>query len=193
MLKQVLHVGCGPPNPQALHATFHGDGWRELRLDINPAVQPDIIASMTQMDAVASGSMDAVWSSHNLEHLYAHEVPLALAEFYRVLKPDGFTLITLPDLQSVAQLIVEDKLEQMAYQSPAGPIAAIDMLYGHRGYIARGNQHMGHRTGFTARTLGDALVRVGFARAEVKRGKAYDLWAIAHKTLAPQAIPINGD
>jgi predicted SAM-dependent methyltransferase len=85
MLKQVLHVGCGPPNPQALHATFRSDGWRELRLDINPAVEPDIIASMTQMDAVASGSVDAVWSSHNLEHPYAHEVPLALAEFYRVL------------------------------------------------------------------------------------------------------------
>jgi SAM-dependent methyltransferase len=148
---------------------------------------------MTQMDAVASGSVDAVWSSHNLEHLYAHEVPLALAEFYRVLKPAGFALITLPDLQSVARLIVEDKLEETAYQSAAGPIAAIDMMYGHRGYIARGNQHMGHRTGFTARTLGDALVRVGFARAEVKRGNAYDIWALAHKTLPQPAVTVHGD
>jgi hypothetical protein len=67
------------------------------------------------------------------------------------------------------------------------------MMYGHRGYIARGNQHMGHRTGFTARTLGDALVRVGFARAEVKRGNAYDLWALAHKTLPQPAVTVHGD
>jgi hypothetical protein len=52
---------------------------------------------------------------------------------------------------------------------------------------------MGHRTGFTARTLGDALVRVGFARAEVKRGNAYDLWALAHKTLPQPAVTVHGD
>jgi len=32
------------------------------------------------MPMVASRSYDAIWSSHNLGHLYAHEVPLALAE-----------------------------------------------------------------------------------------------------------------
>ena len=32
----VLHVGCGPYNPAKLHKTFHGPGWRELRLDIDP-------------------------------------------------------------------------------------------------------------------------------------------------------------
>lgn len=131
--------------------------------------------------------MDAVWSSHNLEHLFAHEVHQALAEFHRVLKPAGFALITLPDLQSVAQWIAEDKLEDTAYVAPAGPIAPIDMVYGHCGYIACGKTHMAHRTGFTARTLGDALARAGFARAEVKRGQAFDLWAVAHKTW-PAAI-----
>ena len=182
MSKQVLHVGCGPPNPNALHTTFRSAEWHELRLDIEPQVQPDIVASITDMNMIESASMDAVWSSHNLEHLNAHEVPIALAEFHRVLKPHGFALITLPDLQSVAELIANDKLEDTAYQSPAGPISAIDMVYGHRAYIAQGHIHMSHRTGFTARTLGNALAQVGFARAEVKRGPAYDLWAVAHKS-----------
>ena len=35
-VKTVLHVGCGPYNPAKLHKTFHGPGWRELRLDIDP-------------------------------------------------------------------------------------------------------------------------------------------------------------
>ena len=37
---------------------------------------------MTDMSMVDSAAVDAVWSSHNLEHLYAHEVPVALGEFH---------------------------------------------------------------------------------------------------------------
>jgi predicted SAM-dependent methyltransferase len=47
------------------------------------------------MSALATGSVDAVVSSHNMEHLYPHEVPLALAEFVRVLKPDWRALAVL--------------------------------------------------------------------------------------------------
>ena len=101
------------------------------RLDIDPAVQPDVIGTMTDMAAVASESVDAIFSSHNIEHLYPHEVPLALKEFLRVLKPDGFFVVTCPDLQSVCALVAQGKLTEAAYQSPAGPIAAIDILYGH--------------------------------------------------------------
>ncbi len=185
--KQVLHVGCGPPNPQALHATFRSAEWRETRLDIDPETRPDIVAPITDMCAVPDAAMDALWSSHNLEHLPAHEVPRALAEFRRVRKPAGFALITLPDLQRVAQWIAQDKLEDTAYVSPAGPITPLDMVYGHSAYLAQGHRHMAHRTGFTARTLGDALAQAGFARAEVKRGSAFDLWAVAHKTLPGEA------
>jgi len=62
-------------------------------------MQPDIVCSITDMSPVAADSVDAVWSSHNLEHLQRHEVPVALAEFLRVLKPAGLLLLTLPDLQ----------------------------------------------------------------------------------------------
>src|SRR5581483_7471956 len=99
----VLNVGCGYPRRQGLHPAFHGPEWRELRLDIDPAVKPDIVCSITAMDPVATGSVDAVWSSHNLEHLYRHEVPRALAEFLRVLRPGGLLLLTLPDLQKAAR------------------------------------------------------------------------------------------
>ena len=96
-----IHLGCGPYNPAKLHKTFHGTGWRELRLEIDPRVAPDIVASMTVLP-LAGQAVEAVSSSHGLEHLYAQEVAVALSEFHRVLKPDGFALITLPDLQKVA-------------------------------------------------------------------------------------------
>ncbi len=179
----VLHVGCGPKNPAKLYKAFRTGDWRELRLDVNPDVEPDIVGSMTDMSMITDASVDAVWSSHNLEHLYAHEVPVALAEFFRVLKPGGFALMTLPDLGQVAELVAADKLDEPAYVSPAGPIAPLDMIYGHRRQIAEGNVFMAHRTGFTPKTLGDALQKAGFSPVRVRRGNAgqFDLWAHAIK------------
>src|SRR5580693_1430150 len=94
----VLHVGCGPADGQSLHQSFRGPEWREIRVDLDPDVKPDLVASITDLKPIADGSVDAVWSSHNLEHLSAHEVPVALGEFFRVLAPAGVVLITLPDL-----------------------------------------------------------------------------------------------
>ena len=138
-MKTFLHVGCGLNNKKHAGPGFRNDNWQEIRLDINPAVKPDIIGSMTDMSAVNTNSIDAIFSAHNIEHLYPHEVPLALAEFKRVLRDDGFVVITCPDLQSVAALVANDKLTEPAYQSPAGPIAPLDMLYGLRSAMANGN------------------------------------------------------
>ena len=186
--RYVLHVGCGAPNEETLHRAFRGPEWREVRLDIDPGVEPDIVASMADMPEVASGAYDALYSNHNIEHLIAHDVPAALGEFARVLKPNGLALISCPDLQSIAALVANDKLEDTAYVSPAGPIAAIDMLYGHRGALARRMVHMAHRTGFTAKTLGNALIASGFTRAIVERDeKIYALWAIGFKAAQTDA------
>ena len=179
--KIVLNVGCGYPLRQRLHQHFHGAEWRELRLDADPAVQPDIVCSMTDMSPVATESVDAIWSSHNLEHLYRHEVPLALGEFIRVLRPDGLLLLTLPDLQRVAELVAEDRLEHQAYISPSGPITPLDMIFGHTASLAQGRTLMAHKTGFTATTLENVLIRAGFVDVALSRGTSFDLWAKAYK------------
>jgi predicted SAM-dependent methyltransferase len=176
-----LNVGCGYPLRQKLHARFQGPEWREIRLDLDAAVQPDIVCSITDMSPVATDSVDAVWSSHNLEHLQRHEVPSALTEFLRVLKPSGLLLLTLPDLQQVARLVAEDRLEDRAYTSASGPITPLDMIFGHTASLAQGNQYMAHRTGFTAQTLQKLLVEAGFVEVTLRRGGSFDLWATAYK------------
>ncbi len=180
----VLHVGCGVAGPEKLPALFRQGGWREWRLDIDPGVTPDFIASLTDMRVVGDGGVDAVYSSHNVEHLYPHEVQPALREMRRVLKPEGFCLIKLPDMQEVAVAVAEGRLEEPLYISPMGPISPLDIMYGHRASMTDGNLFMAHRTGFTQATLGAALIEAGFASAMVQREPGfYCLTAIAFRVL----------
>ena len=187
-MKNFLHVGCGPKRKNQTTSAFNTPDWCEIRLDIDPVVSPDVVGSITDMPAVETGSVQAVFSSHNIEHLYPHDVPLALAEFYRVLSHDGFVVITCPDLQSVCALIAEDKLTEAAYISPAGPIAPLDILYGHRVAMANGNLYMAHRCGFTKKVLSATLQAAGFqAVAAMARASAFDLWALASKSAMAEA------
>ena len=180
---KALHVGCGRNTLKSAPRYFHGPQWQEVRLDIDPNANPDIVASMLDMSPVESGSMDALYSSHNVEHVHPHEVLVVLREFRRVLKPEGVCVVTVPDLQSVAELVVQDKLDEPAYVSKAGPIAPLDILYGHRASMANGNLFMAHKTGFTAKTLGQAISAAGFAHVSVMRVRsAYALWALAYPT-----------
>ncbi len=178
--KLILHVGCGPYDPEALPRPFRTPEWREVRLDLNPAVQPDIVGSITDLSAVPDESMDAVYSSHNLEHVYAHEVPIALGEFYRVLKPGGRVLISVPDIQEVAEHVAKGNLEEPLYESPAGPISAIDILYGLRTAIAGGNHFMAHRTAFTSESLSQKLKQAGFSKVDIQKGNL-NIWAVGYK------------
>jgi len=186
-LKRVLNAGSGSYAARKLHPVFAGDVWHEIRIDIDPQAKPDIVSSITDLkSSFEPQSFDAVWSSHTLEHLYAHEVPLALAEFKRVLKPDGFALITSPDLESVASLILDGGLDKVAYTSPAGPITPLDMLFGHSASITRGQLYMAHKTGFTCALLGRYFVDAGFPMVLVKR-QQLDLWALGLMQEADQA------
>ena len=186
-MKTFLHVGCGPSRKQHTTPGFNTDEWNELRFDIDQSVQPDIVGTMLNMSEVASGSVDAVYSSHNIEHLYPHEVVVALKEFKRVLNDDGYLIITCPDLQSVCQLVVEDKLTDVAYESPLGPISAIDILFGLRSSMEKGNLYMAHRGGFTLSSLLAALRESGLQScAGIRRPTCFDLWAVATKKAATE-------
>lgn len=174
----VLHVGCGQPNPEKLHPWFRDPTWREIRLDIDPSVRPDIVASVVDLHCLRDECVDAIWSSHTLEHLFEHECKRSLAECVRILKPHGFLLINTPDLVQVAAIIARHGVEAYLYDSPAGAVYAIDTVFGMRSSIERGNFHMMHKTAFSAERLGRLLLEAGFAEARVWEGRAFDLWGV---------------
>ena len=180
-MKNLLHVGCGY-NYKKNTLKYYDDEWKETRVDINPEVNPDILGNMKDLSKVQNNYYDSVFSSHSIEHVYIHEVNIVLKEFYRVLNQNGFLVITCPDLKSISKLIVEDKLLEVAYESPAGPINPVDMLWGHSRSIEEGNKFMAHKCGFTKKTLMAALTNAGFKSvAGTEIPKYFELWAVAQK------------
>jgi len=181
--KKLLHVGCGQKTKMETTPGFKLNEWIETRFDIDSRVEPDIVGSILKMDVIDNNCYDAVFSSHNIEHLYPHEVPAALLEFNRVLNDDGFVVITCPDLQSVCELVSQDKLTDAAYNSPAGPITPLDILYGHRASLQQGHHYMAHKCGFTLKVLMGTLKAAQFVKVAglKRRHPFYDLWVIASK------------
>jgi len=133
----VLNAGDEPLPP-----VFRTADWREVRVD-------------------ADTTVDAVYTSGLALHP-TQDVPSALQGMLRALKPAGFALIVLPDLQEVARHIAEGRPADLLYMAPEGPVAPLDLLYGHRGAPPP-------RTGFTSGTLAAALIKAGFAAAMVLR------------------------
>ncbi len=163
-----LHVGCGgSPIPE--WAAGH---YAEVRLDLSADHNPDICASMTDMGAI--GEFDVVYCSHSLEHLLPHEVPLALSEGKRGLKPGGCGIVIVPDLEGV------EATEKVLYNAPCGDVTGLDLIYGRRELLPT-MPHMAHRTGFVSDTLTDELLTVGFSKVETRRMAQYNLLALAVK------------
>ena len=93
-------------------------------------------------------------------------------------------ILTCPDLKSVCELVAQDRLTETVYESEAGPITALDILYGHRLLLQQGNLFMAHKCGFTEKSLSGTFEAAGFMNnATMCRGFPYfDLWAVAAKT-----------
>jgi SAM-dependent methyltransferase len=175
LTSRVLHAGCGPTEPlPPLFQELFGDDIEEVRLDVDPDTKPDIVASILNLGDI--GVFDCVYASHTIEHLYPHEVPIALREFRRVLADDGFALIFVPDLEGVTLS------EEPLYLGPAGRISAMDLFYGYRPDLPT-RPAMAHHTGFTSAILADALREAGFSQVYTQRAVrfAHNLMGVARR------------
>jgi SAM-dependent methyltransferase len=181
----VLNAGAGAADGAALPAYF--DSWRQLRVDVDPDTGPDLVASIVDLASIPDGSIDAVWSSHCIEHLFSHEVPRALSEFRRVLTGTGFACLIVPDLQAIAEWIAADRLHETIYESAAGPVTAHDMLWGFGAAIAKGQLAMAHRCGFTPTVLLERLSAAGFEEIVLRRRSNLELAALVLPEAAQSA------
>jgi SAM-dependent methyltransferase len=161
-MKKFLNVG-GNSKESPIPPQY--DGWEHILLDIDARFNPDVLCDARELSNLPSATYDSVYCSHNLEHYYHHDAMKVLAGFVHVLKPDGFVMITVPDIDQVMKTVVEKKLdiEDVLYHSHAGPITVRDVIYGYAVEIERsGNDFFAHKTGFTEKSLLSTLEEAGF-------------------------------
>jgi predicted SAM-dependent methyltransferase len=80
-------------------------GWTVLDAQPGPAV--DLVAECTDLGMLADGSVVEIYASHVYEHLaYFVELNHALREAHRVLRPGGVLRVSVPDLETLARLLV---------------------------------------------------------------------------------------
>ena len=181
--RRVLNVGGGS---KAIRIPGHYDGWEHVLLDIDKRGGAEIVCDARKLLTLSEAQFDAVYCSHNLEHYYPHDVAKVLAGFLHVLKVDGFTEIRVPDIQAVMQRVVQAgmDIDDVLYQSPAGPIAVHDVLYGYGKKIEEsGKDFFAHKRGFTPKALRHALESAGFAATFVFAApEVFEVRAVAFKS-----------
>ena len=111
--RTVLHVGWGLAS---LPEDLRSSEWREIRCDLASDVPPETAGSITDTAQLAEASVDVIWSSHSLEPLLPHELPRALSEFWRVLRPGGVAHLMVFDVQSLAEKIASGDLDGELYR-----------------------------------------------------------------------------
>ena len=180
-VNKVLNVGGGS---KATPIPAYFSDWQHDLLDIDDRGNPDLVCDARELSTLEPGQYDAVYCSHNLEHYYRHEGLNVLKGFVHILKEDGFAEIRVPD---IAQVIgaVQDKqldLDDVLYESAAGPISAHDVIYGLQSEIVgSGQDFYAHKTGFTPKSLVKFLYEGGFRYVYLIEDEHLAVHALAFK------------
>jgi hypothetical protein len=175
-MKRVLNAGAGYPG--YIPEGFTTNEWVIVKLDLDPRTKPDIVGDVRHVPE-PDGSFDAVYCSQVLEHLPFHDVVPTLREFRRLINDDGFIVVVVPNLAIACRLVAQGDGERQLIQTDAGPVTALDMIFGHRPSIQIGHPLMAHQCGFTQDSLYNVLQSAGFAAVDTRQGENVNLYGVA--------------
>lgn len=132
--RRLVHLGCGPNCSPTCWTEYDGSwqvrligmpGWirwlpRTLyrRLVKEPLVWPTHVKYLDLRKKLPfpPGSVDAIYASHVLEHLYRDEAKRLVAECHRVLKPGGMLRLAVPSLRYFAERYLASQSDDAADQ-----------------------------------------------------------------------------
>jgi hypothetical protein len=132
-----------------------GCGWdkREgfLNIDLHEWHHPDMVSDVTDLSQLPSGHFEYLLAQDVLEHLERSKVPVALAEWARLLGPNGVLDLRMPSILHLMRLLARPENRSA---DKAGEI--LHLLFGTQAYT--GDFHL---SGFTPALLVKLLRDVG--------------------------------
>jgi len=123
-----------------------------------------------------SCAFDEILAQDILEHLERSRTAPALAEWARLLAPEGILHVRVPSLLGMFELLASPDRRE-----PEKAEEIIHLIYGTQAYT--GDYHL---AGFTAETLNLQLERAGLliCKAQIKDGWLFDVYARKTRALA---------
>lgn len=100
----VLDLGCGGQkiHPKAVGVDFRSNGQLGCGCNETITAATDVVADVTDLKPFEDASADAIVAKHILEHVL--DIPKAIKEWRRVLKPGGKLVIVCPDYRYSAAI-----------------------------------------------------------------------------------------
>ena len=158
-----LNIGGGKGHPKL-------KGWQIVDLRKNADIVHNLVKESLPFE---DNSVDIIFTSHTLEHIYPQQLDFVLKEFYRVLKPQkGVIRILVPDLEAGVNAYI-NKDEQFFYDGNVGldyknvPVSGLlaSWLYSTRIFKdPKAEGGFGHVHCFDFEYMEYKLKRVGFQK-----------------------------
>jgi SAM-dependent methyltransferase len=140
-----LHLGCGPKYLPGF-----------VNIDANPLLKVDIWLDVRSGLPFANQSVESIYSTHMVEHLYPDELENLLRECARVLKPGAGLRLVVPSLRS-AVLAYQEQHRDWFYDSFPRHFDSLGGRFSN--FVFCDGQH---RTAFDFGYLEEVLRKSGF-------------------------------
>lgn len=139
-------------------------GWEIL--DALPGPHVDHLGNAMDLSRFPDETFTEVYASHVLEHFdYREELPAALQEWHRVLRPGGLLRLSVPDLDILAHLLLQRHQFDVNQR-----FQIMRMIFG--GHL---DAYDHHRVGLNQDFISAYLARAGFERLQrVNRHGLFD-------------------
>ncbi len=156
-------------------------GWEIM--DALPGPQVDHLGNALDLSRFEDESFTEVYASHVLEHFdYREELPAALQEWHRVLRPGGVLRLSVPDLDILAHLLLQRHQLDVEQR-----FQIMRMIFG--GHL---DAYDHHRVGLNQDFMSVYLARAGFEK--LQRVNRHGLFADTSDTVVagtPISLNVN--
>jgi SAM-dependent methyltransferase len=125
----VLDLGCGYGsfiNQVVARRRIALDRWPGFQAHLAPGVEP-IVGDITELSALADGSVDFAFSSNVFEHLTQDQVASVLAQLRRILAPGGVLCLLQPNYRYAYREYFDD----YTHVSVWSDVSLVDFLTAH--------------------------------------------------------------